>query len=295
MKRTEREEKGVKSGLNRFTGMLAIPFLFAWLNLPAGANPRLATKLEIGQFLNSTTCVVVEDGINAFNLFVREAVEDHWEITEYEFIDLQEFEARRHDPSYSFLMLIKGAYDKDPRGVSYDFITLVLGNETGEISEMPELVTLPLAYSDDPAPDYGFAVPAIVNFIQHHVRKLQERRLLIAILGLKYHHFGKDFEDKTLLLNESFMAPGVDSREEIEAVYPYDFRLVTLDQIRKKVDAEADSTLFLFHLGPSQESSAGQCFEMIFDTGGRLLYYRYRDVTNEDPDGFTEGDFRRIM
>lgn len=294
MERTERKEKGFKPGRNMFAGMLAIPVLLALTGQSARANPRLATKVEIGQFLNSTTCIVVEDGISAFNVFVRDAVEDHWNITGYEFIDRQEFEALRRDPRYSFLMLIQGAYDEDPMGVSYDFITLVLGSETGEISDMPELVTLPLAYTDNPSPEYGYAVPAIVKFMQHHVRTLQERRFLIAIFGLKYHNFGKDFEDKTLLLNEAFMAPGVATMEEIDAVYPYDFRLVTPDEIREHVSAETDSTLFLFHMGPSQESSAGQCFEMIFDTGGRLYYYRYRDVTNEDPDGFNRDDFRRI-
>ena len=52
--------------------------------------------------------------------------------------------------------------------------------------------------------------------------------------------------------------------------------------------------LFLFHVGPPQNTGAGKCFEMIFDTEGNLYYYNFRKITNDNADGFNLNDFKKI-
>src|SRR4030042_5813565 len=113
------------------------------------ANPRLASKQQIGMYINSTTCVVYESGNVSYNILIKDAVERYWKSTKYEFIDQQEFEKRRFDSRYSFLVLLTGAYDKDPGGVSYNYMSLVLGGPEDNMTKMPEFCSIPLSYSDD--------------------------------------------------------------------------------------------------------------------------------------------------
>jgi exonuclease I len=91
------------------------------LSLGINANPKLATKQQIGMFKNSKTCVVLENGLSVYNGYIKDAVNRYWKSTEYEFIDQTEFEKRRINSKYSFLVLMDAVYDKDPGGVSYTY------------------------------------------------------------------------------------------------------------------------------------------------------------------------------
>jgi hypothetical protein len=156
-----------------------IIFGFGFFSLGTLANPHLATKQQIGMFKNSKTCVVLENGIISFNLPIKDAVQKYWKSTEFEFIDEQEFENRRHDSKYSFIVLMKGVYSKDPGGVSYNYLSLVLGDEAYDMTEMPELCSIPLSYTNDIESDYDYAIPAIIQFMQKHTKNLEKNRFLI--------------------------------------------------------------------------------------------------------------------
>jgi hypothetical protein len=56
-------------------------------------------------------------------------------------------------------MLTKGSYEKDPEGVSYDFISLVLGGPERDVEKMPEICSIPISYSDDESAGYGYIIP----------------------------------------------------------------------------------------------------------------------------------------
>src|SRR5665647_999748 len=118
------------------------------------ANAPLASKQQIGMFKNSRTCVVFEDGISFYNAYIKDAIQKYWKATDYEFIDLREFEKRRTNSKYSFLVLMDGAYDKDPGGVSYNYMSLVLGDASNNLTKMPEFCSIPLTYSGDTGTDF---------------------------------------------------------------------------------------------------------------------------------------------
>ncbi len=276
--------------LNRFLFILVIGFF----SLNASANPPLATNQQIEMYKNSRTCVVLETGSISYNLYISDAVKKYWKSTEYEFIDKQEFEKRRHDSKYSFLVLLKGVYDKDPGGISYSYISLVLGNEADDILTMPELSSIPIAYSDDNSMNYGYAIPAIIKFMQKHVKNLETKRFIILIKGLKYYNGSWNSEIKELLLNKETMAPDADSPDKIKVVYHHPFKLLTTTEIESELEANHPNTTFNFHVGPTQDTGSGKCFEMIFDEEGNLLYYNYRMITNANKDGFNLYDFKLI-
>ncbi len=256
-------------------------------------NP-LADKQQIGLFKNSKTCVVLEDGTISYNIFIKDAVEKHWNTTDYEFIDKEEFEEKRFDSRYSFLVLLQGKDEKDPGGVTYEFLSLVLGSGAPEISDMPEFVSIPLSYSGDKNAEYGYAIPAMVKFIQRHVRLLDNKRLFISLLDLKYYNYSSKFRDKALLLCEEHMAEEVGTLFKIKEAYPSYVELLTIPLLEEKLETNPENTLFLHHVGPGELTRVGKCFEMIFDTEGNLYYYNQRQITNASEDGFNKKDLRRI-
>lgn len=258
------------------------------------ANAPLATKQQIGMFKNSKTCVVFENGISFYNTYIKDAVQKYWKSTSYEFIDQKEFEKRRTDSKYSFIVLMDGAYDKDPGGVSYSYINLVLGDASGNLTKMPEYCSIPLTYSGDNGTDFEYVMPAIVKFMQIHVKNLEKERFPISLNGLKYYNKSTGIKDKVLLLNKGKMASNVNSTEKIKAVYSHTVQLLTTSEIQEELATNQANELFHFHVGPPIDAGAGKCFEMIFDQEGNLYYYNFRKITNDNPDGFNLKDFNNL-
>jgi hypothetical protein len=264
------------------------------LSLGVFANAPLVSKQQIGMFKNSTTCVVLESGISSYNIFMTAAVEKYWKSTKYEIIDQEEFNKRRFDSNYSFLVLLKGVYGEDPGGVGYDYISLVMGDKATDITDMPEICSIPLIYSDDNDTDFGYAIPAIVKFIQKHAKKLETKRFLILLRGLKYYNSSKLSNDNVLLIDRNQLAPDANTLAKIKTVYPHYVKLLTNKEINAELKTEPINTIFILHVGPSKDVGSGKCFEMVFDVEGNLYYYNYRKVTNKNKDGFTLKDFRHI-
>jgi hypothetical protein len=263
-------------------------------SLGAIANPPLASKLQIGMFMNSKTCVVIENSNVSYSANVKDAVQKYWKSTGFEFIDGVEFEKRRFDSKYSFIVLTKGVYDKDPGGISYNFIRLVLGGPASEINKMPEFCSVPISYTDDNNADYEYVIPAIIKFMQKHVVNLDNRHLLISLNGLKYYNGASGFNNKVLLFNKEHMASKANTTEKILTVYPYYVKLLSPSEIIKELSTNPDNTLFDFHVGAAQNSGAGKCFDMIFDVYGNLYYFNDRKITNDNEDGFNLEDFKHI-
>ena len=268
-------------------------FTLGLLCLGVMANPPLASKQQIGMFKNSKTCVVFEDGISFYNAYIKDAVQKYWKSTDYEFIDQKEFEKRRTDAKYSFIVLMNGAYDKDLGGVSYNYINLVLGDISDNLTRMPEFFSLPISYSGDNEADYEYVIPAIVKFIQIHMKNLEKDRFSISLNGLKYYN-KTGFKDKVFLLNKDKMASNADSPEKIKTGSPYYVKFLTSAEIQKELTVNPTNTLFHFHVGPPKDAGAGKCFDMLFDVEGNLYYYSSRKITNNNPDGFNLNDFKNI-
>jgi hypothetical protein len=274
----------------RITLILSLIFICFWTM----ANPPLASKQQIGMFMNSKTCIVLVDGNLNYNAIIRDAVEKHWTATEYEFINYQEFEKRRYDTKYSFLVLMKGTFDNDPGGISYNYLSLVMGYAVNDVTKMPELCSIPISYSDINIIEYGYAIPSIIKFMQKHAKKLEKKRFLISVRGLHYYNHKSVFKDKVLLFNFDMMSLNANSIPKIKRVYPFHFRLLSTSEIETELASNPPNTLFNFHVGPTESTGAGKCFEMIFDAEGNLYYYHYRKITNENKDGFNRKDLFHI-
>ena len=65
-------------------------------------------------------------------------MKNYWNITPYEFIEVKEFNVRRLNPAYSFIVLTETKFDKDKSGSTFNFINLLQGKKVNKISENPE-------------------------------------------------------------------------------------------------------------------------------------------------------------
>ena len=268
-------------------------FSLGLLSIASYGSPVLATKEQIASFSSTKTCVVMDDGASFFNAPVRGAVEKHWKATEYEIIDRKEFEKRKTDKNYSFILLMEGSFDKDPGGVSYSYISLILGDPSGNLEMMPEFCSIPLSYAGDNDAEFEYVIPVVIRFMQIHIKNLIKDRFPISLNGLKYYN-KTGYTSKTLLLNEDGMAPNADSPEKISAVYPYEFKLLSIDEIQEKINENKSDMIFHFHVGPPEGAGAGKCFELLFDAEGNMYYFSSRKITNDNPDGFNIKDFNHI-
>jgi hypothetical protein len=130
--------------------------------------------------------------------------------------------------------------------------------------------------------------------MQIHLKNLEKDRFPISLNGLRYYD-KSGFKDKVLLLNKDKMATNADSPEKIKAVYPYNFKLLTISQIQEELTAGSTGKLFHFHVGPAKDAGSGKCFDMLFDSDGNLYYFNFRKITNDNADGFNLNDFKNII
>jgi hypothetical protein len=255
------------------------------------------SKDEIKQFMASKTCVVLEnDPFSSFNAYIKEAVKSYWNITPYEFIETKEFNVRRLNPAYSFIVLTETNFDKDKSGSVFNFINLLQGEKVEKLSENPEICAIPLSFAGENDLEYGYKLGAILSFMQKHAKMISDDPSLTGRRYLKYYNkFVPEVIKKTILIKEEDLSPEISTIEKIKAIYKYDIKIVTEDEIVIAIAKQSPNTLILHKVGPVGEWKTGYCFKMLIGTDDANMYYYNQHMVNEkNPNGFLESDLKRL-
>ena len=272
------------------TAMILICFI------PLKAQPPFPEAADIGAFFNSKTLVVLEDHMfSPYNAFIKGAMEEYWEITPYDFISTADFESKRKDPAYSFIVLTQTRYDKDKAGTYYNFINLLTGKERGRIEDMPELCALPLSVTGTDEFEYTTKVGIALRFLQTHARHLQEDPSVAGKRYLKYYNkFVPELPERKILVAES------DLTEEVLAVtgdarrFPSNMEVVTEEEVIAAIRERAPETVILHKVGPVAREG-GLCFKMLIGTdNGMIYYYGEHKVTPKKGNGLLISDLKRV-
>ena len=166
-----------------------ISILLLSVTLILNGQAPFPSKEEIKQFTGSKTCVVLEeDQLSTYNTFIREAVKAFWTITPYEFIEVKDFNVRRLNPEYSFIVLTQTNYEKDKSGHCYNFINLLQGKKVNNLGEMPEICAIPLSFAGEDDIEYGYKLGAILSFMQKHAAMISDDPSLTGRKYLKYYN-----------------------------------------------------------------------------------------------------------
>jgi len=271
-------------------------FVFLLTVLLKGQAP-FPSPDEIKQFMASKTCVVMEnDPFSAYNSYIKEAVKNYWNITPYEFIEVKEFNVRRLNPAYSFIVLTETKFDKDKSGSTFNFINLLQGKKVNKISENPEICAIPLSFAGEDDLGYGYKLGVILSFMQKHAKMISEDPSLTGRKYLKYYNkFVPEVNKKTILVKKEDLSPAISTIESIKAIYPHDIKIVSEDEIVEAITKKTPNTLILHKVGPVGQWKTGYCFKMLFGVDDANMYYYDQHMIDEsNPNGLLESDLKRL-
>ena len=273
------------------------PLLVFCLSVILNGQTLFPSADEIKQFMASKTCVVLEnDPFSAYNSYIKEAVKSYWNITPYEFIEVKEFNVRRLNPAYSFIVLTETNFDKDKSGSVFNFINLLQGKKVDKLNELPEICAIPLAFLGVDGMEYGYKVGLILSFMQKHAKMISEDPSLTGRQYLKYYNkYVPEVSKKTILVKKEDLSPDISTIESIKAIYPYDIKIVSEDDIADAITRKAPNTLILHKVGPVGEWKTGYCFKMLIGADdANMYYYNHHLIDKKSPNGLLESDLKRL-
>ena len=252
---------------------------------------------EVERFYKTKTLVVLEnDMFSAYNVFIKAAIDEYWVLTDYDFISASEFDEKRRDPSYSFIVLTATRFDRDKSGAFFNFINLLLGKDAGRIEEMPEFCAVPLAIQGVDDIEYSHKLGMIIRFIQAHVDHIREDPSQTGKKYLEYYNkFIPEALGKTILVSENDLVPELRTTEADEKYYPDNLKVVNEEQIDEAINNQAENTLVLHKVGPVKAEKGGLCFKMLLGTDDAMMYfYGEHRISDRRPNGLLVNDLKRI-
>jgi hypothetical protein len=265
-----------------------------------------ADKKQIEDFFKSETMVVMDaDPFIGYNIAVPDAVKKYWTITPYEIITSEQFDKLRTDPKLSFIFLSKVQLEKDKEEVYYLYMNVVMGAKVRDITDLPELLSLPLAYTGVDEDDYTDKLPLMIRFAQIHLENLKTSKnpkLLYNLnnLGaesqkLKDQTLSQLVKEKTLLVKESDLSEQVNTLEKIKKEYSGTVKIVTAEEIAKAIEEKTPNTAVLHQISPAEGENKGRSYCQIFGADdAKLYYYNYQTISQRRPAGMLARDFRLI-
>ena len=270
--------------------------LLSFTVLLAGQAP-FPSEDEIKQFTSSKTCVVMEEKLfSSYNALIKEAVKEFWTITPYEFIEVSDFNVKRLNPAYSFIVLTETNFEKDKSNAVFNFINLLQGKNVSRLGEMPEICAVPLSFAGEDDLEYSYKLGAILAFMQKHAQMISEDPSLTGRKYLKYYNnYTPEVKNKTILVKQEDLSPQISSIDKIKAIYPFEINIVTEDDIIKAIENKTPETLVLHKVGPVGNRNSGYCFKMLIGTDDANMYYYNQHIINKfNANGLLPADLKRM-
>lgn len=277
-------------------GFLCI-VLFVFSTLFAASQNYVPKPADINNFFGSKTLVVLESNqLLEYNNKITEAVKSNWNITSYEFISYKEFEEKRKDTAYSFLLTTIVTFEKDKTKAQYIFLQLLAGGNYRHIKDMPDLVSIPLSYRNTDEENHIYKLGVIVRFVQNHMLLLRSNPSVASGNVLSYYNRNMgDIKTKTLYVVQDELAPEVNTIEKINRLYPHPVKIVTREEVEEAIIRKDPNVVFMHKVGPEGTRLRARCYKIVMGADDAQFYYfDYHMVTDKAPDGVMAGDFRKM-
>lgn len=272
--------------------------LFISANMLNYAQGYVPSREDVDAFFTTRTLVVLEDNpLLEYNSIIKKVMQQEWNITEFAFITNKEFEEKRMDAQYSFIYMSEVRFEADKTDAAYRFLHLSLGGDYYRLNEMPDIASVPLAYFDVEEDRYSYKLAILVRFLQNHAKLIKEHPEIISSNVFKHYNDNiRDIRDKTLYLLKEELAPTVNTEAKIAKVYPYKFKLVTMEDIEEAIKERNPDVVFLHKVGPEGTKLDARSYKVIIGAADANFYYfDYHKISNKNPDGFLESDFNKLV
>jgi hypothetical protein len=265
--------------------------------MPSFAQEHLPTPQEYNDFFKTKTLVVMDENpMSDFNFKIKEVMQNVWTLTEYEFITQKEFEAKRRDPSYSFLLTTIATYDADRTKARYNFLSLLLGQNQYNVGDLPDLCSLPLSYMRVEDESYAYKMEAFINFMQDHVKLMHANPQLIKANPLK--HYNKNvasLKDKVLYLVQEDLSLDVNTAAKIKKVYPYNFKIASREEVTAAIEAKDPNVVFLHKVGPEGTKYKARCYKIVVGAAdSKFYYFDFHMIDAKNRDALLLSDLKKM-
>lgn len=252
-----------------------LSMMVALMTMTAMAQEHIPTAEDYKNFKSTRTLVVMDvNPMSDFNFKIKEVMANVWNLTEFEFINQKEFEAKRRDPSYSFLLTTTATFDADNTKARYTFLSLLLGKDVGNVSDMPDLCSIPLSYKRVEDDSYYYKMDAFIRFVQEHVNIMTNDPSLIKANPLKYYNKNSEsLKNKVLYLVQEELSPEINTEAKIKKVYPYKVKIVTREEVMKVIEDKEPDAAFLHKVGPEGTQFKARCYKIVVGAGDSKFYY----------------------
>jgi len=257
----------------------------------------LPTEEDLQEFQGTKTYVVLKNNpISDYNFEIRDAMEKYWDLTEYEYLNFDEFQSKLDEPGASFLYTATVMFEKDKSNTRYTFLCLSLGGDEPTLEKMRDIVNIPLGFYGVEEDHYSYKLGTLVNFIQQHVRMISEDPDLVSQhVFNEYNDNMADISNKTLYLVEEELEKDIRTEARIRDVYPYDFKLVTRDEIKQAIMNKDENVVFLHKVGPEGKKLNARVYKILIGAGdSKFYYFDYHKVKGRTPDAFLEWDLKKL-
>jgi len=282
--------------MKRIIILVAISFL-----LQVGySQTSVGTPEQLFNFSKTTTYVVLESNpMLMYNIRIKEAVEKHWDLTDYEFVTFssEEFEKVRKDPTKSFLITNTVIFEKDKTQAKYKYLYVQLGGDYEFVNQMPKIAGIPISYEGVDEDTYTYKLGMMVRFLQNHIKltsqhpELNERN----IDKYYYKNMTGNLQDKVLYVTKDDLAKGFDSMKDIKSIYPYKVELVTRKDIEEAIDNNDESVVFVHKVGPEGSKRKARCVNILVGAADANLYYfSWHMISDKKPEGLLKKDWKKL-
>jgi len=254
------------------------------------------TKGDIDRFLKTKTYVVLEENqLSEYNLVIQNVMPEEWKITPYDFISWKEFETKRTNPAFSFILLLQVKFDKDKMNTKYNFLSLLLGGDAGSFNQMPDICSIPISYAGVGDVDYSYKLGIFLRFMQSHVNLLVSDPSIASANILKHYNENiSELRGKTLYFVSEELVKDVNTIAKIKKIYPGEVKIVTPEEVQQAISDKLDVVL-LHKVGPAGSREKARCYKMLIGAAdAKIYYFNYHMITEEDADGFLPADFKKL-
>ncbi|MDR1668080.1 MAG: hypothetical protein LBS03_10405 [Bacteroidales bacterium] len=268
--------------------------LLLTLSLGGFAQKKItyANQQQIDDFFKSKTMVVLDaNPMIGYNIVIANAVKKYWTITPFEIISSDDFDESFTDPKSSFIFLSRLTLAKQQE-VCYLYMNVVMGAKVKDITDLPELLSLPLAYTGVDEDNYVDKLPLMIQFAQYHLNRIHEKGFKMPY-SLKDYNNAKELKDKTLYLKENDLSKEIGHPDNIKNLYSGKVKIVSSDEITQAIERKEPDAAVLLQIGPAENENSGRSYRLIYSIdNGKLLYYNFQNITQKTPAGMLAKDFK---
>lgn len=282
---------------NNVMKYISILAIFVFFYYYSEAQNTVGTPEQLKQFFKTKTMVVLdEDPFNESNIQLKAAVQKNWKLTEFEFINVEDYEKKIKDPSFSFITIDKVFYEGDKSASKYNFLCIALGGNYKNESEMPQLCTVPLSYADAEQETYSYKIATMLNFMQNHLILTSKNQELKSSNIIDYYEKNlAELKNKTFYVAKDELDNLINTDEKFKKQYPFKFKIVTRDEIEEAIDNNNPDVVFLHKVGPEKNNLKARCWIILIGAAdAKLYFFGYHKIDENHPDALLESELKKI-